>query len=105
MRSLCRFTVAADHPALAGHFPGRPIVPGVVLLDQALAAIAGEFGLTAPLRLLRIKFLAPVGPEQEVTVMAAPPEQGTMRFACMAGERSVLSAVVRFGAIHEDRET
>jgi 3-hydroxyacyl-[acyl-carrier-protein] dehydratase len=31
--------IAADHPALAGHFPGSPIVPGVVLLDETLHAI------------------------------------------------------------------
>jgi 3-hydroxyacyl-[acyl-carrier-protein] dehydratase len=29
----------ADHPALAGHFPGNPIIPGVVLLDESLHAI------------------------------------------------------------------
>lgn len=33
------FTIAADHPALAGHFPGNPIVPGVVLLDQVTGAL------------------------------------------------------------------
>jgi 3-hydroxyacyl-[acyl-carrier-protein] dehydratase len=31
--------VAADHPALKGHFPGNPIVPGVVLLDAVIANI------------------------------------------------------------------
>ena len=31
--------VPADHPALAGHFPGQPVVPAVVLLDEVLAEI------------------------------------------------------------------
>ena len=34
--SLC---IAPHHPALAGHFPEFPVVPGVVLLDEALHAI------------------------------------------------------------------
>jgi 3-hydroxyacyl-[acyl-carrier-protein] dehydratase len=34
-----RLRFGADHPALAGHFPQRPIVPGVLLLDEALHAI------------------------------------------------------------------
>ena len=42
------WTVPADHPAFAGHFPGRPIVPGVVLLDRAILfaeAMLGASGL------------------------------------------------------------
>jgi 3-hydroxymyristoyl/3-hydroxydecanoyl-(acyl carrier protein) dehydratase len=38
------FRIEPDHPALDGHFPGRPVVPGVVLLDEALAAVAREAG-------------------------------------------------------------
>ena len=35
------FSIAPDHPALEGHFPGQPIVPAVVILDAVLAA-AGQ---------------------------------------------------------------
>jgi 3-hydroxymyristoyl/3-hydroxydecanoyl-(acyl carrier protein) dehydratase len=33
------FAIAADHPSLAGHFPGHPVVPGVLVLDHALLAL------------------------------------------------------------------
>ena len=71
-------------------------MPGVILLDEALAIIAEAFGLTAPLRLLRVKFTAPVGPDQRVTVLAEPPADGAIRFACASGQRPILSAVAAF---------
>ena len=51
-----RFTVAGDHPALDGHFPGRPVVPGVLLLEYVLDAIEAGQALPASLRLPWVKF-------------------------------------------------
>ena len=57
--------IAADHPAFAGHFPTRPIVPGVVLLDEALFAIEAADGhapAEAAWTISAAKFFHPVGP-------------------------------------------
>ncbi len=55
--------IEADHPALAGHFPGRPVIPGVVLLDR-IAALAELAGLGQLRRIAMLKFLSPALPEQ-----------------------------------------
>ena len=62
-----RWTVPTDHPAFAGHFPGRPIVPGVVLLDRVLMLIAEATGHAPEALTLRsVKFLSPVLPGETV---------------------------------------
>ena len=63
-----RFTVPADHPSLPGHFPGRPLVPGVVLLERVLEAIEAGHGALGPLRLPQVKFLQPLRPGEEARV-------------------------------------
>lgn len=86
--------VPADHPSGAGHFPGRPIVPGVVLLAEALAAIARDTG-RAPERwtLATVKFLQPVVPGTELTLAHAA-GSGGVRFEIRAGGRVVASGAL-----------
>jgi 3-hydroxyacyl-[acyl-carrier-protein] dehydratase len=55
--------ISPDHPALAGHFPGNPIVPGVLLL-AAVMKMAGS-GCT---RLPSVKFHAPLRPGEEFEI-------------------------------------
>jgi len=66
--------IAADHPAFPGHFPGRPIVPGVVLLDEAARALEAALGLGGTCWTLgNAKFLAPVHPGTPLHLRWQPP--------------------------------
>src|SRR5690606_9588043 len=67
------FTLAPDHPALAGHFPGAPLVPGAVPVEHVHDAI-GVAG--APLRLPRVEFLRPLLPGEPAEVSLEPMPEG-----------------------------
>ncbi len=64
-----QFSIPSDHPCLPGHFPGRPLVPGVVVLEQVLQAVAIVQGqAVGALRLPQVKFMAPLLPDQQARV-------------------------------------
>jgi 3-hydroxymyristoyl/3-hydroxydecanoyl-(acyl carrier protein) dehydratase len=89
--------VAADHPAYAGHFPGRPILPGVVLLDEALLALAALQGKPeAMVQIKSAKFLSPVQPGESLRLDYASTAAGVFRFELKASDRVVASGMVAF---------
>ena len=80
------FSVPGTHPCLPGHFPGNPVIPGVLLLDEALALIAPQLPGTVA-GVASVKFLLPVLPDEQVEVSLDP---ATGAFACVAAGRTVL---------------
>ena len=73
-QTLC---VGADHACLPGHFPGHPLVPGVLLLEQVALALRVWRGQRLT-RVLDVKFAAPLLPEERAEVRLqgkAPPWQ------------------------------
>ncbi|KML62883.1 beta-hydroxyacyl-ACP dehydratase [Burkholderia cepacia] len=89
------FTIPVDHPALPGHFPGHPVVPGVVLLDHAIHAIGAA--LIRPLHAWRLgsaKFLSPVAPGEPLDLAFDTAASGAIRFTLRAGSREVATGVL-----------
>lgn len=83
--------IAIDHPVFAGHFPGKPIVPGVVLLDETLHAIASSSGPQHTWQISSVKFLSPLTPGESVIVMHELQPDGAARFDIMAGDRHIVT--------------
>jgi 3-hydroxyacyl-[acyl-carrier-protein] dehydratase len=73
-----QFSVANDHPSLPGHFPGSPLVPGVMLLEQVALALRAWRGERLA-RVLDAKFMAPLLPGQRAQVSLTQ-TQGRVRF-------------------------
>ncbi len=57
----CTWTVPTTHPALPGHFPGRPLVPGVLLLEVLATTLEARLGGHIAC-LNEVKFLHPLQP-------------------------------------------
>jgi len=79
-----RCAITADHPSLPGHFPGAPLVPGILILDEVRAALLDwqkDYELAA---IRRVKFLQPLKPGQQFTIYfsANNDDPSELNFCC-----------------------
>ena len=95
-------TLSADHPAADGHFPGNPVIPGAVLLSEALRMIEAGLGRRlSPYRIRRAKFPHPARPGDELEVSfseARDAVRGAVRFHCAVRGKAVLVGEVECAA-------
>ena len=80
-------TVGADHPALPGHFPSEPIVPGVLVLDEVLHLLHGEADRW---RVEQVKFHHVVRPGEPLTLLVQRRHDGSYAFEVLS-ERQIVS--------------
>jgi len=64
----CRHHFAPNHPTGEGHFPGNPIIPGAVALQQLIRALTQVYGMIFPCEIEQAKFLLPIRPGDHVTI-------------------------------------
>ncbi len=89
----------AEHPIFAGHFPGYPVLPGVIILGWMAAATERFFGreLNGPRRLHNVKFALAILPGQEVELLVAPTTAGRLAARVVSAAGMHASAVIEPG--------
>lgn len=85
---------AADHPCGPGHFPGNPVIPGALLLDEVLSRIATDLDLDGgSWRVKSAKFPQPVRPGDIVHISYTHAANGEIRFECTVSGSKVMSGI------------
>jgi 3-hydroxymyristoyl/3-hydroxydecanoyl-(acyl carrier protein) dehydratase len=93
--------IAASHPALPGHFPGHPVVPGVVLLEAVLTALPQFAGAAARVTGFPVvKFLAPLLPEQEFEIVFSAKRPDQITFEVVADGEKLATGTLACEGIH-----
>ncbi|MDE2246987.1 MAG: hydroxymyristoyl-ACP dehydratase [Xanthomonadaceae bacterium] len=93
-RRLC---IDAGHPALPGHFPGEPLVPAVVLLEQVALALRA-WRRQRMTRVLEAKFVAPLRPGEAARIHLSDVDGARLRFTIECDGRLLARGLVEGAA-------
>ena len=88
--------IGAAHPAFAGHFPGRPIMPGALLLARVAAAAQRSFGAVRAVPTAR--FIAPLRPGERFEVELEE-TAAAVRFRVVRGTTVIATGTLQLARI------
>lgn len=96
-------TIGANHPSLAGHFPGHPVVPGVVVLGEIMKVVRET--ATENIEFVGMpsaKFLSPLNPGEPLTIRLDQQGEGAAEFTCTTGSRLIASGSLLFRIVADE---
>ena len=96
-------TIDANHPSLAGHFPGHPVVPGVVMLGEVMDVIREM--TTAKIEFVGMpsaKFMSPLNPGEPLTIRLDQQGDGATEFTCSTGSRLIATGCLHYRIVSDD---
>lgn len=107
-----QFVFPADYLGFTGHFPGHPVLPGVCMVQAAVALLAAWHHAPVTLdEVVTAKWFAPVKPGAELTFEAEKPRAGSAdrsdavvktRISCQGGK--VAELVLRVSGLPRAEE-
>ena len=95
-----RRTIAPDHPSLPGHFPGAPIGPAVVILDEVATALNEWQSNARIIGFPMVKFTAVIRPDQPFTIVLSSDgvADNELNFSCAIDAQTAVRGRLLFGS-------
>ena len=90
MDTVGRFTIPGGHPSLQGHFPGNPVVPGVVILNEVVELVERALSGKTVTGIKFVKFIKPLRSDMEVVLRVEKNKAGSVGIACEHNERVIV---------------
>jgi 3-hydroxyacyl-[acyl-carrier-protein] dehydratase len=101
MRTLT-LTISPQHAAFDGHFPGAPLVPGAVLLDETVQTIAAATNKgDCACEIMSAKFVSFVRPGEILNLEHQQGPDGSVSFVIRTPDRTVASGRLAWLPAHE----
>jgi 3-hydroxyacyl-[acyl-carrier-protein] dehydratase len=97
MQTEWTLIISEDHPSLAGHFPGHPVVPGVVMLGEVMNVIRQATQRNIEfVGMPSAKIMSPLNPGEPLTIRLDQQGDGATEFTCTTGSRLIASGCLQY---------
>ncbi|MGZ9188843.1 MAG: hypothetical protein ACXW39_02150 [Nitrospira sp.] len=105
MRYAVQRSISPTHPALAGHFPGNPVVPGVVILSELLRATEAWLHWTDdPISVTSVKFVRLLRPSEPFTLHLERLSENRVSFAILREQDRIAAGTLQRTAPVTDQD-
>jgi len=98
MNHIVECCIPASHPSLPGHFPGNPIVPAVVILNEVIATCNDWQPTVHVTGVNSAKFMAPLLPDQQFSISLSHTGKSTIAFECSIKGKTLVSGKLLINA-------